>query len=111
MVEDFEERRQFPRVDLEVQVALTAPRHPFPVLAWIENISRGGFMVRADDSAGGLFRSGEEVRFETSEDFFTLRGQGDVVWTSVRPPAAGVRFDRLDGESRRALDAFLSIFR
>jgi hypothetical protein len=110
-MEEFAERRLFPRIGLEVQVALNAPRHPFPIPAWIENISRGGFMVRADGSAGDLLRPGEEVRFETSEDFFTLRGRGDIVWASAHPPAAGVRFDRLDGESRQALDDFLSIFR
>ena len=108
------EKRGSPRVnwiDSEVQVVIKPLHAESQVLGWIEDISQGGFKVRAEipPSFGGLFREWEEFYFETFENFFELKGQGRIVWASANEKTAGIKFVQLDEKSGRCLNGFLGI--
>ena len=109
------ENRQSPRVNWmnpEVQVIINAPRAESKVLGWIQDISQGGFKLKTETplTLHELFQEWDEIYFEMSEDFFQLKGQGRVMWTSSRENMAGIRIDHLDEESRKYLSGFLGIF-
>jgi len=78
---------------------------------WIQDISQGGFKLKTETppTLSGLFRKWDEIHFETSEDFFELKGQGKIIWTSSNAIMAGIRIDHLDEESRKYLYGFLGI--
>ena len=106
------ERREHPRINLETKVSIrTSDLEPF-MMAWIQNISRGGFKVKGDNSLNtkDIFYSGNEIYFETYEDFFKLKGRGEIVWASPRDNEAGIKFDNLDQRSRKFLEDFLGMF-
>jgi len=106
------ERRIYPRINLETKVSIRASStEPF-IPAWIQNISKGGFKLKADNplKAKDIFRSGKEVFFETYEDFFKLKGKGEIIWTSTKENEAGIKFDELDHRSRKFLEDFLGMF-
>lgn len=106
------ERREHPRINLETKVTIrTSDLEPF-MPAWIQNISRGGFKLKSDNTLNikDIFYSGNEIIFETYEDFFKLRGKGEVVWASERENEAGVKFYELDHRSRKFLEDFLEMF-
>ena len=108
------EKRGSPRVnwiDSEVQVVIRHLQAESQVLGWIEDISQGGFKVRAEipPSFRGFFREWEEFHFETFENFFGLKGQGRIVWTSANEKTAGIKFVQLDEKSGRCLNGFLGI--
>jgi len=96
----------------EVQVIMKSLNNKSKIWGWIQNISQDGFKVRVETSqkVEGFFERWRELRFETFEDFFQLRGQGRIVWISSKENMAGIRFDQLHEESRRFVDAFLGIF-
>jgi hypothetical protein len=107
------EKRKSPRVNwinLEVQVVLKSINADSKILGWIQDISRGGFKVRAEtpSNSKGLFQKWNEFYFETFENFFEIKGQGRIVWTSSME--IGIKFNQLDEESRRFVDGFLGIF-
>jgi hypothetical protein len=106
------ERRGSPRIDLEVQVLINPSHQEFRIPAWIQDISNNGFRVKADMPLNikGLFRQGSEVFFETLEDFFQLKGRGDIVWASPEGDTAGIKFDDLGEKGRQFLDEFLRMF-
>lgn len=106
------ERREYPRINLETKISIRASvTEPF-IPAWIQNISRGGIKLIADNplKANNIFRSGNQVYFETYEDFFKLKGKGEIVWTSMKENEAGIRFDELDQRSKKFLEKFLGMF-
>ncbi len=106
------ERRTYPRINLETKVSIrTSDLEPF-MMAWIQNISRGGFKVKGDNSLNtkDIFFTGNEIFFETYEDFFQLKGKGEIVWASQRDNEAGIKFDDLDQRSRQFLEEFLKMF-
>ena len=106
------ERRGSPRIGLEVQVLINSSHQKFRIPAWIQDISNNGFKVKADIPLNikGLFRQGGQVFFETREDFFQLRGRGDIVWASPEGDTAGIKFDDLGERGRQFLNDFLRMF-
>ena len=111
----FFEKRENPRtswVDSDVQVMIVSTHNTSKASGWMQDISQGGFKLETETptTLRGLFQKWDEVHFETSEDFFQLKGQGRIVWTSPSGNMAGVRFDSLDEESRKYLYGFLGIF-
>jgi len=110
--DEYPEKREYPRINLETKISIRASdKEPF-IPAWIQNISKGGFKLKADNplKIKDIFRSGKEIFFETYEDFFKLKGRGEVIWASARENEAGVRFDQLDQRSRKFLEDFLQMF-
>jgi hypothetical protein len=105
------EKRESPRINwinLEVQVILKSLNTDSKILGWIQDISQGGFRIRAETPPNSKeFQKWGEFYFETFEDFFQLKGQGRIIWTSTKE--AGIKFNQLDEESRRSLDGFLGI--
>ncbi len=109
------ENRQNPRVNWtnpEVQVMINSPLAESKLLGWLQDISQGGFKLKAQTPLiiNDFFQERDEIYFETSEDFFRLKGQGKIIWTSSCDNMAGIRFDRLDEESRKCLSGFLGVF-
>jgi hypothetical protein len=98
-------------MDSEVQVIIISSNAKFKVLGWIQNISQGGFRLKAETplTFNDLFQEWDEIHFETFEDFFQLKGQGRVIWTSSHEDMIGIRIDHLDNESRKYLYGFLGI--
>lgn len=106
------ERRVNPRINLETKISIrTSEMEPF-MLGWVQNISRGGFKLRADNPliTKDIFRAGKAIYFETYEEFFRLKGRGEIIWASERENEAGVKFDELDQKGRHFLENFLSMF-
>lgn len=108
----FFDRRENPRINWinsEVQVLIMPSNSKSKVCGWIQDISQGGFKVKAEISPKiiGSIQKWEEIHFETFEDFFQLRGQGRIMWTSSNENMAGIRFDQLNEESRKFLYGFL----
>ena len=108
------EKRESPRinwVNSEVQVSIISSHTKTKVLGWIRDISQGGFKLKAEIhlTADDLFQKWDEIYFETFEDFFQLKGQGRVIWTSPNENVVGIRIDHLDEESRKYLYGFLGI--
>ncbi len=106
------EKRETPRIPLEVQVAINTLQKGPRVFGWMQDISQGGFKVKIDIplSFKSFFQEGRDVYFETFEDFFQLKGRGGIIWTSSDGEIVGVRFDQLGEDSRRVLDEFLVCF-
>jgi hypothetical protein len=110
----YDDRRESSRInwmDSEVQVVIISSDAKSKVLGWIQDISHEGFKLRAEipPKFNNLFHDRDEIYFETSEDFFQLKGRGRVVWTSSNENMVGIRIDHLDEESRRYLYGFLGI--
>ena len=106
------ERRENPRINLETKISIrTSDMGPL-MLGWIQNISQGGFKLKSDNPliTKDVFRSGKEIFFETHEDFFRLKGRGEVIWASLRENEAGIKFDELDQKGKKFLDDFLGMF-
>jgi hypothetical protein len=103
------EKRGNPRIDLEVQVRISRPLSHFMVHGWMQDISDGGFKIRAYAplTPRAALIEGDEIYFETFEEFFCFKGKGEVKWTSSDGSFAGVKFDKLDDESRHFLESFL----
>ncbi len=53
---------------------------------------------------------GDEVLFEAYEDFFKLKGKGQVRWTSTHLNEFGIKFDELDNRGKESLKDFLGMF-
>jgi hypothetical protein len=108
------EKRESPRthwIDSDLQVIIISFNTKSKAFGWIQDISQGGFKLKAEipPTLSSLFQEWDEIHFETSEDFFQLKGQGKIIWTSSRENMAGVRIDHLDEESRKYLYGFLGI--
>jgi hypothetical protein len=103
------EKRENPRINLEVQVKINRHISRFTVHAWMQDISDGGFKIRADFplTPKASLKEGDEIYFETFEEFFCFRGRGEVKWTSSDGSLAGVEFDELDQENKDFLKSFL----
>lgn len=76
----FLDRRENPRINWinsEVQVIIMPSNSKSKVCGWIQDISQGGFKVKAEISPKimGSIQKWEEIHFETFEDFFQLRGK------------------------------------
>ena len=110
----FFEKRESARtnwIDSDVQVTIISSNTKFKAFGWIQDISQGGFKLKAEipSTFGGLFQKWDEIYFETFEDFFRLKGQGRIIWTSSNENMAGVKINHLDGESRKYLYGFLGV--
>lgn len=106
------ERRENPRINLETKISIRTSEMEPLILGWVQNISRGGFKLRADNplTTKDVFRTGKEIFFETYEDFFRLKGKGEIIWASEKENEAGVRFDDLDQKGKHFLENFLRMF-
>jgi hypothetical protein len=106
------ERRENPRINLETKISIRTSDMEPSMLGWIQNISRGGFKLKSDNPliTKDVFRSGKEIFFETYEDFFRLKGKGEVIWASMRKNEAGIKFDELDQKGKKFLNDFLGMF-
>lgn len=106
------EKREYPRIDLETQVTIKTSNNGSFILGWIQNISQGGFKLKADIPLNfkDIFHTGDEISFETYEDFFRLKGRGKIRWASTQENQAGIKFDELDSKSKKFLNAFLGMF-
>jgi len=106
------DRRENPRINWinsEVQVVIIPSNTEYKVLGWVLDISPGGFKVRTEvpQKVEQIFLERGEIHFETSGDFFELKGRGRVIWMSSNANTVGIKFDRLDEESRKSLYGFL----
>lgn len=103
--------REYPRISLETQVILKPVDNDSIILGWVEDISRGGFKARIDAPLNfkGLFLERDTVIFTTDEDFFRLKGWGEISWISAKGDEAGIRFDELDNQGRKSLEDFLKV--
>ena len=109
------DRRESPRInwtDSEVRVVIIPSRTESKFLGWLQDISPGGFKVKAEipQKVKGFFLKWEEIHFETSGDFFHLKGEGRIIWASSNESVVGIRFGRLDEESRKSLYGFLGMW-
>jgi hypothetical protein len=106
------ERRGSPRINLETKISVRTSEMDPLVLGWVQNISRGGFKLKADNPliSKDIFRTGKEIYFETYEDFFRLKGRGEIIWASERENEAGIKFDELDQKGKHFLENFLRMF-
>lgn len=70
------------------------------------NISRSGMFI-----AGEPLAAGTTLDFELSlaDGFPLLKGRGEVVRVSTRPPGMGVRFQQLDDASRKLIERIVEI--
>ena|SRR4030042_174763 len=105
------EKRKYPRIDLETEVIIKPTDDDSMILGWIQDISHGGFRVRADIplSFKDVFHDRNAVLFKTYEDFFRLKGRGEISWISTEGNEAGIKFDELENKSRKFLEEFLKI--
>ena len=83
----YSEKRESPRInwtDSEVQVSVISSHTKSKVLGWIRDLSQGGFKLEAviHLALNDLLQERDEIYFETFEDFFQLKGEGRVIWTS-----------------------------
>ena len=62
----------------EVQVMIISSNTKFKVLGWLQDISHGGFKLKAENplTFNDLFQEWAEIYFETFENFFQLKGKG-----------------------------------
>ncbi len=106
------ERRENPRINLETKISIRTSEMEPLVLGWVQNISRGGFKLKTDNPliTKDIFITGREIIFETYEDFFRLRGRGEIIWASEKENEAGVKFDELDQKGKHFLENFLNMF-
>jgi len=106
------ERRENPRINLETKISIRTSNMEPLMLGWIQNISMGGFKLKSDNPliTKDVFCSGKEIFFETYEDFFRLKGRGEVIWASLRENEAGIKFDELDQKGKKFLNDFLGMF-
>jgi hypothetical protein len=104
------EKRRYPRVALETEVALESIDKDSLIFGWIQDISAGGFKVRVNIPSVILkllsLYVGDKILFETYQDFPCLRGLGNIRWISDSGNKAGIRFDELEENSRKNLDVF-----
>ncbi len=106
------EKRECSRIDLEAKVTFKTSEAESMILGWIQNISHGGFKLKADIPLifKYIFNVGDEVLFEAYEDFFKLKGKGQVRWTSTHLNEVGIKFDELDNRGKQSLKDFLGMF-
>lgn len=106
------EKREGSRIDMEAKVSLKTSEADSMILGWIQNISHGGFKLKADIPLilKDYFHVGDEILFEAHEDFFELKGKGQVRWTSTDLNEVGIKFDELDHRGKESLEDFLGMF-
>lgn len=106
------ERRENPRINLETKISIRTSEMEPLVLGWVQNISLGGFKLKTDNPliTKDIFITGRVIIFETYEDFFRLRGRGEIIWASEKENEAGVKFDELDQKGKHFLENFLNMF-
>ncbi len=106
------ERRENPRINLETKISIRTSISEPSILGWVQNISLGGFKLKTDNPmiTKDIFCAGKEIYFETYEDFFNLKGKGEIIWASERDNEVGVKFFELDQKGKHFLDNFLRMF-
>jgi len=77
------EKRQQPRVSLEVQVRVIPSQADHKVFGWIVDLSQDGFKLKAEfpSNFNVYFHKGDEVFFKTSHEFYNIRRRGRVMCT------------------------------
>lgn len=105
------EKRKYSRIGLEIEIRLTSLESHFKIHGWIQDLSSGGFKLKIETPSNlpEIIHKGDKVKFATFEDFFMLKGQGGITWTSLGDNTVGIEFDSLDERSQKALDEFLKI--
>lgn len=103
------EKRKYPRIGLEIQIIIKPTDDDSMIFGWIQDISHGGFKVRIDIPSGfkNVFHEGDIVIFKTDEDFFELKGRGDISWISIEGNEAGIKFDEIYDKNRKFFEEFL----
>lgn len=103
------EERQSPRIGLGVRVKASSFKADSKIFGWILDLSHGGLRLKAEfpRSFKGIFHGGDEVFFETSDEFYNIRGRGRVIWISDEEDIVGIQFDELDEKSRKSIEEFL----
>jgi DNA-binding response OmpR family regulator len=99
------DRRTSPRRDARVPINM----NPSNISAKTQDISLGGMKVRAETTPTP-FRIRDEVMFLVNQPYFKFQGQGEILWASAKDGTVGIKFTQLDGEARRSLEEFLSLF-
>lgn len=105
------ERRGYPRIDLEIQVIIKSIDDDSIIFGWIQDISHGGFKVRIGIPLNlkAVFHEGDRVIFLTDEDFFGLKGRGEISWISTKGNEAGINFGVLGNYGGESLKDFLKM--
>ncbi len=103
------DRRVSIRRAVRVPINMIPPSNSSVISGRIHDISLGGMKVKTEVSPIG-FRIKDEVKLLVNENSFKFQGQGEILWTTQGDGIAGIKFTRIDEESRRSLDDFLSLF-
>ncbi len=97
-----------PRIGLEIMVRLQLKDSSRSYNAEIVDLSEGGFKIHNEDlEISESFNVGDLLDFETHEDFFRIKGVGEIVWLSK--DMAGVDFVEIDKDSKIMLNEFLEV--
>jgi len=105
------EDRKEPRIGLEIKIKLTSIKTNSNIYGWVQDLSKGGFKLKTEIplEPKDTFQEGDKIEFQTYDDFFNLKGQGGIVWTSIGDNVVGIKFDELDAESKKSLEEFLIV--
>ena len=103
------ERRKKSRIDLEIKIKLNPVKTNSRIYGWIQDLSNWGFRVRTEipPNIAGILKEGDQVKFETYDGFFKIRGQGVITW--IWENMAAIKFEELDDKSKKSLEEFLRI--
>ena len=123
-LEEYEEKRKYPRIVIDCPVTLVLPGAG-PVVALAYDISPGGIQVRGDRNTARLVISGAgKLKNETGRDFdvnFVLPLEGKqarillrcklVYVINLDPDVCviGMQFTKIDGDSKKALKRFIEV--
>jgi c-di-GMP-binding flagellar brake protein YcgR len=98
------------RVGVEVPVKVRRFTGRPGITAMTVDISSGGLGIQLPETtAAGSIVAGDLLAFETSEDFFGIRGLGEVVWVHSDNRRVGISFLDLDERGAALLEGFLSV--
>lgn len=106
------DKRENQRIDLEIEVKIKSPEKKTLIIGWMKDVSDGGLKFKTDAPLNFklYFNEGDEISFETFEDFLRFKGKGKIRWTSNEKNEIGIKFDELDNSSKQFLDSFLRLF-
>ncbi len=99
------DRRTSPRRDAKVPINMNPPN----ISVRTQDMSLGGMKVRVG-IAPMPFQIKDEVMFLVIEPYFKFEGHGEIRWISPKDGTVGIQFTQLDGEAKRSLEEFLSLF-
>jgi hypothetical protein len=102
------ESRVSPRVGLEIPITLRQFNWTSGITAQISDISRDGLGLKLPDTrAKQKISIGDFLAFETSEEFFKIKGVGQIAWIHPVEPRVGIAIIDLEGTKADLLEQFL----